>query len=80
MTKNKFLLLLVLALVGLVVVSIYLILSGTLHGTSKTLANPNYEPSPSPSPTTKQFKFDKSTNLQKELDSINPEIKDSDFN
>ncbi len=36
-------------------------------------------PSPTPSPTPIEYHFDKSTNLQKELDTINPKILDSDF-
>lgn len=34
---------------------------------------------PSPSPTPKQFKFDSSTNLKQELESVDPKILDSDF-
>jgi len=36
-------------------------------------------PSPSPSPKPKTFQFNSSTNLKSELDSVNPEILDSDF-
>ena len=36
-------------------------------------------PTPSPSQLPKQFNFDRSTDLEKELDSVNPEVLDSDF-
>lgn len=39
-------------------------------------------PSPSltPSPTPKTFQFDASTDLNQELDKVNPQVLDSDFN
>lgn len=37
-------------------------------------------PSPSSTPTPKNYNFDSSTDLRKELDSINPQVLDSDFN
>ncbi len=37
-------------------------------------------PNPSPTPTPKTYNFDSSTDLKKELDSINPQVLDSDFN
>lgn len=37
------------------------------------------KPSPSPSPRLKTYHFDSTTDLKKELDSINPQILDSDF-
>lgn len=36
-------------------------------------------PTPTPAPTPKQFKFDSSTDLEKELESINPQVSESDF-
>ena len=36
-------------------------------------------PVPSPSPKLKTFQFDASTDLKLELDSVNPEVMDSDF-
>lgn len=36
-------------------------------------------PTPTPTPTPIEFHFDKSTNLQKELDTINPDVLNSDF-
>lgn len=36
--------------------------------------------SPTPSPTPKTFQFDGSTDLSQELDKVNPEVLDSDFN
>lgn len=40
------------------------------------------KPSPTPilSPTPKTFQFDSSTDLKQELDSINPQVLDEDFN
>ncbi len=37
-------------------------------------------PTPIPTPTPQTFKFDSSTDLKLELDSINPEVKEADFN
>ena len=36
-------------------------------------------PTQIPSPAPKTFKFDKTTDLKKELDSIQPQLQDSDF-
>lgn len=48
-----------------------------------TLATPQLKttlaPSLLPSPTPKQFKFDSSTNLKQELETVNPQVLDSDF-
>lgn len=41
--------------------------------------NSQISSTPIPTPTIKQFKFDSATDLKKELDSINPEVLDSDF-
>lgn len=38
----------------------------------------NFE-TPQPNPTPKTFRFDSSTDLKMELDSINPQVLDSDF-
>lgn len=48
----------------------------------KNLVNPGVatiESTPTLSPTPKTFKFDSSTDLEKELESINPQVLDSDF-
>ena len=37
------------------------------------------EPTITTNPKPKQFKFDSSTNLEQELDSVNPKVHDSDF-
>lgn len=37
------------------------------------------QPAPTPTPTPIIFHFDKSTDLKSELDTINPEVKDDDF-
>ena len=50
-----------------------------------SLINPGVETIPTstptftPTPTLQQFKFDSSTDLKQELESINPQILDSDF-
>ncbi len=41
---------------------------------------PSPSPLPSPSPTPKTFKFDSSTDLKAELEKVNPQVLDSDFN
>lgn len=42
--------------------------------------SPSAISSPTPSPTPKTFQFDSSTDLNKELDNVNPQVLDSDFN
>ena len=37
------------------------------------------EPTITPTPKPKQFEFDSSTNLEQELESVNPAVRDSDF-
>lgn len=44
---------------------------------TKTYSSPVPTIVPTPSPRT--FKYDRSTDLKKELDSVNPQILDSDF-
>lgn len=44
------------------------------------VAQSTSSPTPTPLPTPIQYNFDKSSDLKGELNSINPEIKDSDFN
>ncbi len=49
----------------------------------KNLINPGVattELTQTPSPTPKTFKFDASTDLEKELESIDPKVLDSDLN
>jgi len=36
-------------------------------------------PTPTPSPTPIEYNFDKTTDLKKEIETINPEVLDSDF-
>lgn len=46
---------------------------------SNTPSSPNPIPTPTPGPRPKTFIFDSSTDLKKELESINPQVLDSDF-
>ena len=72
-----------------ILVSLILIANYKLNNPigEKGLASPNMvqnlftkpSPTPSPSPKIKTYKFDSTTDLKKELDSINPQILDSDF-
>lgn len=52
-------------------------------GVSQNLVSPKEEdlpkPEATPSPTPVEFHFDKSTNLKMELEEVNPQVKDSDF-
>lgn len=43
-------------------------------------ALPFIQPTSTPSPTPKTFQYDSSTDLNKELDNVNPQVLDSDFN
>lgn len=45
---------------------------------SVSLSNPSFTPSPTSQIET--FKYDSSTDLEKELESIDPKVLDSDFN
>lgn len=47
-------------------------------GIMQTWSKPS--PTPIPSPTPKTFKFDSSTDLRQELDTVNPQVLNSDFN
>ena len=68
--------------------SAFLVASVTLPVWNSTLVSPLakiFKPkvvivsSPTPSPKPKTFKFDSSTDLKAELETINPEVLDSDF-
>ncbi len=87
--KNKLItIILLLILIGIFVILGNFILNKT---NSQELISPDgknllqqitrqvISPTPTPTPTPIEFHFDKSTNLQKELDTINPEVLDSDF-
>lgn len=62
----------------------FLVFRFVSQGWQTKLVSPNLiaAPSPniSPSPSPKTFKFDSSTNLKQELETINPQVLDSDFN
>lgn len=70
--------------ISLVVISLLIIKTtkkdSSLVGSSLGVTIPSTPtPSISVSPTPKEFKYDSSTDLKKELDSINPEVLESDF-
>lgn len=72
--KSKLLLLILFAFLAMAAALFYANKSAKL---TSPVTNPVASPSPSPTPTV--FKFDSSTDLKKELDSINPQVLDSDF-
>ncbi|MDD2822833.1 MAG: hypothetical protein PHQ59_02005 [Candidatus Daviesbacteria bacterium] len=43
------------------------------------ITNQNISPTPTPSPTPIEYHFDKTTDLKQEIETINPEVKNSDF-
>lgn len=51
------------------------------YGGNKTdkIASPGFSPSPTPVSTPKTFQFDSTTDLQKELEKVDPKVLDSDF-
>jgi hypothetical protein len=55
------------------------LVSPGLIGKLKNSPPPAGGPSPSPSPNISTYQFDSSTDLEKELDSVNPKVLDSDF-
>lgn len=60
-----------------IIVGIWLILNSDRRG---TLVNPQTSmATPAPPQAPKTFKFDRSTDLKLELEKINPEVLDSDF-
>lgn len=69
-----------------VVIILWIFLRNPVNG-SNLMLNPlgkqsvlsSASPTPSPAPTPKTFKFDKSTDLKKELETINPQVLESDF-
>lgn len=65
---------------ALIIVAIILVVIFVFKKQSDNLINPNFTtPIPSPTPYIEQYQFDEKTDLKMELDSINPEVSDSDF-
>lgn len=78
--KSKLLtVILLLMLIGIFVILSNFIFSKTNTQTLISSDGQKITPSPTPTPTPIEYHFDKSTNLKKELDSINPQVLDSDF-
>lgn len=75
---------LILFLIAILSVGIYFVLiksnpsnlKSSLNTTNEAISN--NQPTVIPTPTS--IKYDRSTNLKQELESINPEVKDDDFN
>lgn len=64
----------------LIIVAIILVVIFVFKKQSDNLINPNFTtPISSPTPHIEQYQFDEKTDLKMELDSINPEVSDSDF-
>lgn len=61
---------------GLILIAVVIIL---LIITPKKQSGFLPSPTSTPAPTPKTFKFDSSTDLKKELESISPQVLDSDF-
>lgn len=77
--KNKALIIITVTLVlGLVFFAMNFQKNG-LVSPNLTTSNQKLEIIPSSSPTPKTFKFDSSTNLKSELETVNPEVTDQDF-
>lgn len=73
-----------LAIFILVFVGILIILTPSyfklvLGGWDSKMVDPAIKPQLTPTPTPVEFKFDKNTDLKKELESINPQVLDEDF-
>lgn len=76
----------ILAIILIILFTIGYLLINNNDKKNDRLLNPNYKkvessvlPTIIPSPTPKTFKFYRNTDLKKELESINPEVLDSDF-
>ncbi|MBI2597145.1 hypothetical protein HYW41_03250 [Candidatus Daviesbacteria bacterium] len=61
------------------ILTIAFFVSKFAHPIKTVLVNPSLVSSSSPVPTPKQYQFDVSTDLKQELESINPQVLDSDF-
>lgn len=70
-------------LIGLIILAIggyfVLIKDGSQTLQSSASSDPIVPLTPSPSPTPAVFKFDKSTDLKSELQTVNPKVEDNDF-
>lgn len=73
-------------LVGLIVLGslLYIIFNKEntgplLNPVIETALSNKVSPSPTPTPTPIEFNYDKSTDLQKELEKVGPEVSDIDF-
>lgn len=70
-------------IIAIIIIIVGILWFGLRGRVQKNLVNPQIlqteSPSPSPSQTPKTFKFDSSTNLKMELEKVNPEVLDSDF-
>lgn len=80
MINKKFLVLIIILLVSVFLIAKY---RGG-GGGSGSMVGPELNqvtesPQPTPTPTPREFKFDSSTDLKQELDFINPQVLDSDF-
>lgn len=82
--KNRNIIIIIIITVIIIIIVIFsakLVLSS--KGWQYSLVAPLFRVKPlptlSPTPKVKQFKFDASTDLEKELESVSPEILESDF-
>lgn len=81
MKNNLFTIILIIVLMGAFVAIGYFIFSSQNPSklVSSVTGSINQKPSPTPTPTPIIYNFNSSTDLKSELDSINPEILDTDF-
>lgn len=70
-----------LLIVSVTLIIVGIVLFGLNSGIARNLVSPQTAPTSTPNPpqAPKTFKFDSSTNLKQELESINPQVLDSDF-
>lgn len=68
-------------LILFVLIIFWSIVQNAVNRNTNPLLNPESTPqlTTTPASTPKTFKFDASTNLKKELENINPQVLDSDF-
>ncbi len=75
MSKSK---IITIALILFALITFWFIFKNSISKTS-LVVQPIPSNTPTPAPTPKTFKFDKSTDLKKELEGVNPQVLDSDF-
>lgn len=79
--KNKLIIIIVIAIISIIFIIVSQKGDNTLiiPGFTREQKIESPQPTPAPPVAPKEFKFDRSTDLKMELEKVNPEVLDSDF-